>query len=90
MVRLTSSNSAVDVSLDNVLHVTLPNAQANQILSSAMAADIIWGLGSGFVLDEIKIFDRVFTAEEQCVLVIEGTWDTNPNSCDPTPTESSE
>jgi hypothetical protein len=50
-----------------------------------MADEMTWGFGSGFIIDEIKIFDRDFNAQEQCVLVVGGSWDVNAGSCDPTP-----
>jgi hypothetical protein len=49
-------------------------------LISAGVQDIIIGYrfhGSTFYVDEFRVYDQVFTEEEQCELVIGGTWSGN-------------
>ena len=84
-VHLPQSNGNVEIKIDGVTQLILSNTNSASILNGNMADSMTWGFASGFIIDEIKLFDRSFTPEEQCVLVIEGTWNNATSSCDPTP-----
>ena len=85
IVRIADNTGNIEFSIDGVVQLILNNPNAAPILSAFMANDMTWGFGSGFIIDEIKIFDLDFNAQEQCVLVIDGTWNAATESCDPTP-----
>ena len=86
LVHLPQSNGNVEIQIDGVTELVLTNGGSASILNALMANSMTWGFASGFIIDEIKIFDRSFDAQEQCVLIIEGTWNNVNSSCDSTPT----
>jgi hypothetical protein len=66
--------AAVDVYLDDVLMVTQPNDAANNPVFNPGIYDPMTIGGGGTLMDELKIYDQVFTVAQQCTLVIGGTW----------------
>jgi hypothetical protein len=66
--------------LDGTLVNTIPNASGNVIFSSSQLTNLVIGLdaalseATNFILDELKVYNQVFTEAEQCTIVIGGTW----------------
>ena len=52
--------------------------QVNDILLGVMAAEAAY---EPWVLDELKVYNRVFSAEERCTLVMGGSYDAGSDSC---------
>lgn len=76
----TGQGAGVDIYVDGVLVLSLPNdANNNPVFNATGMPDTMYLGGPGAIIDEVKIFNRVFTPAEQCTFVIGGTW--NGASC---------
>ncbi len=71
----------VDVYLDGVVVAAIPNPTLEVIFSSTQRNDLVIGQSSMFYVDEIRVYDQVFTAAEQCITVIGGTWNPSTSMC---------
>lgn len=66
--------AGVDVYEDDVLAGTVPNDSANDpVFNQAIMDTLTIGQG-GVALDDLRIYNQVFTTAEQCAIVIGGTW----------------
>ncbi len=70
----------VDIYLDGELKDSV-NTQGNVVFSPNQAMDLVVGNDSAYKIDEVKIFDTVFSDQGQCAEVWGGTWDGGNTTC---------
>jgi hypothetical protein len=75
----TGQGAGVDVYIDDVLVKNVPNdANNNPVFNAGMPDTLYLGSG-GMMLDDVRIYNTVFTVANQCTQIIGGTW--NGTSC---------
>jgi hypothetical protein len=71
--------AGVDVYIDDVLVKTVANdANNNPVFNAGMLDTLYMGTG-GMLLDDVRIYNSVFTVANQCTQIIGGTW--NGSAC---------
>lgn len=65
---------SVEVYVDDVLVHTRPNDAQNNPVWNPGAPDIMTLAGNGVALDDLRIYNQVFTVAEQCMYIVKGTW----------------
>jgi hypothetical protein len=65
--------AGVDLYEDGVLAATVPNDADNNPVFNQSLGGMYLGTG-GVALDDVRIYDQVFSAADQCALLIGGTW----------------
>lgn len=70
----TGQGASVLIYIDGVLAHTRANDTANNPVWNQGAPDRLYLGAPGALLDEVKIYNQVFTAAQQCTYVIGGTW----------------
>ena len=63
-----------EIYVDDVLKLTRANDVSNNpVFTTAIPDEMTIG-GSGAIMDDLEIFNRVFTQAEQCIVIIGGSW----------------
>jgi hypothetical protein len=78
-----SGLATIDIYLDGVYRASVP-APASVPRIGPTLTDIVLGLGSAYYIDELRVYNRVFSVGEQCTVIIGGTW--TGSSCTLPPT----
>lgn len=63
-----------EIYLGGALAATIPNPAGDVIFSSGQANAAMVGQHSNFAIDELSVYNSVFEPEDQCAIVIGGTW----------------
>lgn len=74
----------VNIYLDDVLKLTVNDDASNNPVFSSGISDTLYIGGNGGLMDDLRIYDRVFTPAEQCARIINGAW-TGSNCALPPP-----
>jgi len=69
----------VDIYEDDVHVATIPNDASNDPVFSSGISDGLYLGTAGITLDDVRVYDHVFTVAEQCSEILAGTW--NGQSC---------
>jgi hypothetical protein len=64
----------LEIYLDGSLITTLTNANADVIYSAGQLLNLVLGKNSNWWIDDLKVYNRVFTDQEACEMVIGGSW----------------
>ena len=64
----------LEIYRDGMLVDTAPNATGAVIFSAGQDQNMVLGAGSDFIVDDLKIYDSVFSEAEQCSWIIGGSW----------------
>jgi hypothetical protein len=73
----------LDVYIDGALAKTIANDSANNPIFNPGISDTFYLGNSGILLDDVRIYNTVFTPEIQCTLLAGGTW--TGTTCTPGP-----
>ena len=60
---------------DDVLVMTIPNDASNDPVFSSGMSDSLYMGTAGIALDDVRVYDHLFTVGEQCSEILAGTWD---------------
>ena len=74
-MRQCIQSNIVSIYLDAVLKLTVPDDLSNDTVFGSGISDTLYIGGNGAFMDDLRIYDRVFTPAEQCVRIINGVWD---------------
>jgi len=75
----TGQGAGVDVYYDDVLAYTQANDTANNPVFNPGISDALYIGTAGISLDDVRIYNSVFTPANQCTQIIGGTW--NGSAC---------
>jgi hypothetical protein len=64
----------VNIYLDDVLQQTVSNDASNNPVFNSGISDTLYIGGNGALMDDLRIYDRIFTPAEQCARIIDGVW----------------
>lgn len=64
----------LEIFVDGSPATLVPNPEGARIFFPGQAEDMTLGVGTNFEIDQMSVFDRVFSDEEQCELLAQGTW----------------
>lgn len=84
---LAGGGADLQLYLDNEPVQTISITNGDTIFNALQLPDFWLGLGrtssdpGNFQIDELKIFNQVFSVQEQCTEVIGGSWDAQSSSC---------
>ena len=70
----SGGGAPVQIYLDNVLMTTLANPTNAVVFSNGQLTNWVIGTNTNFYIDDLKVYNQVFTEAEQCTIVIGGTW----------------
>jgi hypothetical protein len=71
----TGQGGPVEVYIDDVLvHTRANDGNNNPVFNSTGMVDRMTMYASGGLLDDVRIYNQVFTRAEQCTYVMRGTW----------------
>jgi hypothetical protein len=70
----TGQGAPVEVYYDDVLAFTVANDTANNPVFSQGISDALYIGTAGLALDDVRVYNAVFTPANQCTQIIGGTW----------------
>lgn len=70
----SGAGGEVNIYLDDVLALTIDNLSFSDPVFNSGISDTLYIGGNGSLMDDLRIYDRVFTPEEQCARIIGGAW----------------
>jgi len=71
--------AGVDVYIDDVLVKSVANDASNNPVFNAGIPDQLYIGAPGMMVDDVRVYNSVFTVANQCTQIIGGTW--NGTSC---------
>ena len=75
----TGQGGPVNIYLDDVSQLTVSDDPPNNPIFNSGISDTLYIGGNGALMDDLRIYDHVFTPAEQCARIIDGAW--NGSSC---------
>jgi hypothetical protein len=76
-------SSSLEIYVDGNLATTVTNADGTDAFGSGQMLDVYlgyshdpsgWSAGTRHIVDELVVYDRVFSAEQQCIGILRGQW----------------